>query len=92
MKITYDNNLVSTGKSLSEYLVAIKSAIDSEIQAISEYDAILSMSGIATSAIEILKEIRNDEQDHLVLLRNLFDDEVDENSKRFESKEDTIES
>lgn len=64
--------------SISKYLDQLKSAINEETEAIKLYDEMLSDNTIPESAKTIIKEINDDEKDHLVLLGTLFDDELSE--------------
>lgn len=68
---------ITSSESLGEYLMAIKKAINDETTAIALYDKIIGMSKTPTASKEILKEIRDDEKDHLVILTNLLQDEVE---------------
>lgn len=51
-----------------EYLSRIATAIKSEQGAIQEYDALLDTYDLPQELVEIIKEIQNDEKDHMVLL------------------------
>lgn len=68
---------ITSSDSLSEYLMAIKQAINDETTAIALYDKIIGMSKTPTAVKEVLKEVRDDEKDHLVILTNLLQDEVE---------------
>lgn len=72
-----DVNPVEGSTSLSKYLMQLKKAIGEETTAIQEYDEILKGS-VPASAKAIIQEILDDEKDHLVLLTNLLQDELDE--------------
>ena len=72
------NDGFMSSESIPEYLDAIQESISEETKAIQLYDALLGMSNIPASAVEVLKEIRDDEKDHLAILSALLIDEVEE--------------
>lgn len=51
-----------------EYLSRIATAIKSEQGAIQEYDALLDTYDLPQDLIDTIKEIQNDEKDHMILL------------------------
>lgn len=66
----------------SKYLDYLKSAIDEETNAVNLYDDLLKLS-LPASVKKIIKEISDDEKDHLVLISTLFDDEISEKFKGY---------
>lgn len=66
----------------SKYLDYLKSAIDEETNAVNLYDDLLKLS-LPASVKKIIKEISDDEKDHLVLVSTLFDDEISEKFKGY---------
>lgn len=85
----YESPETSDFSSVPEYLDKIATAIKSEQGAITEYDAILQSNDLPSELVEIIKEIQNDEKDHMVLLSNAlerytnsdFSDNLDEISE-----------
>ena len=66
----------------SKYLDYLKSAIDEETNAVNLYEDLLKLS-LPASVKKIIKEISDDEKDHLVLISTLFDDEISEKFKGY---------
>lgn len=54
-----------------EYLQRIATALSNEQEAIKEYDYILKTSDLPEELRSVLEEIRNDEQDHMVLISDI---------------------
>ena len=89
MKILEDTELeIESSDSLSNYLMTLHHAIDDETHAIAFYDKMLSNSKIPTSTKEIIKEILDDEKDHLVILTELLNDEVSEEFPNYGDTDD----
>lgn len=57
-----------TDPTVPEYLGRIATAIKSEQGAIQEYDALLDTYDLPQDLIDVIKEIQNDEKDHMILL------------------------
>lgn len=58
---------------IPEYLDKIATAIKSEQGAIEEYDNILDASDIPDELVDTIKEIQNDEKDHMILLSEIME-------------------
>lgn len=63
---------------VSNHIDLIKTAINDEIETINLYDGILDDSSIPERIKSIIREIDDDEKDHLVLLSALLEDEVED--------------
>lgn len=63
---------------VSNHIDLIKTAINDEIETINLYDGMLSDSSIPERIKSIIREIDDDEKDHLVLLSALLEDEVED--------------
>lgn len=74
--------------SLNSYIEQLRIAINSEAEAISIYDSMLNNSTISVAAKKILTEISDDEKDHLVILSELLNDEVEEQFPEYGDSEE----
>ena len=70
-----ESNL-STRDTLPDYIVKISRALESEEEAIREYEAILQLENIPNDVRIVIEEIENDEKDHLVNLSRVIENEV----------------
>lgn len=70
--------ILESKDSLNSYIQQLQRAINSETEAIEIYDMMIANSTISAGSKKILSEIRDDEKDHLVLLTELFYDEIEE--------------
>lgn len=89
------------GNTVPLFIERLSMIVRSEEDAIAEYDVILSTPDLPEELRETIKEIQNDEKDHLVLLSNIVSrysnlnfpdntDELNDIPMENESEEDTI--
>lgn len=89
------------GNTVPLFIERLSMIVRSEEDAIAEYDVILSTPDFPEELRETIKEIQNDEKDHLVLLSNIVSrysnlnfpdntDELNDIPMENESEEDTI--
>lgn len=89
------------GDTVPLFIERLSMIVRSEEDAIAEYDVILSTPDLPEELRETIKEIQNDEKDHLVLLSNIVSrysnlnfpdntDELNDIPMENESEEDTI--
>jgi len=72
MSILTIKDLEERSKSLPSYVDDILLAIESETDAVKEYDSILEIPNLPSKVQELIREIRDDEKDHMTLLSALL--------------------
>lgn len=68
-------DLSMTPETISKYAIGLKQAMNDEIQAITDYDSLISIAPSQEDK-DKLREVRKDEEDHLVIITKLMDKEI----------------